>query len=82
MTKAAIARALKGTPDPVVLRELAPEEDAEATLRDLRTKAPPGAVLYLRRAGVSRDRTTIPMGLHPYPAAVIGRMRAGPPDPA
>jgi hypothetical protein len=69
MTKAAIARALKGTSDPVVLRELAPDEDAEATLRDLRTKAPPGAVLYLRHASDQREdgRT----------AAIMGRVRAG-----
>jgi hypothetical protein len=69
MTKAAIARAMKGTSDPVVLRELAPDEDALAVLADLRTKAPPGAVLYLRRASDQREDGKT--------AAIMGRVRVG-----
>ena len=73
MTKAQITKAMKGATDPVVLRVLDDGEDPARALAILRERAPAGVALYLRRAGVERDRTVTPEVCTPYPAAVLGR---------
>ena len=72
MTRTQIAAAMKGTSDPVVLREIGPDEDPAAVLDLIRGHAPKSIGVYLRRASVVReDGRTV--GL--TPAAIMGRVR-------
>lgn len=75
MTTAQIRAALKGATDPVILRELADEDDHAAILAQFQRAAPKNIAIYPRHKGISRDRTTCPHTLDLTPAAIMGRVR-------